>query len=68
MDSKGGKTYVNSSIQNAETTPVKPEKFGIPAARTNAMPQYNGISRPKAIFPPLTVRGGARKISTRTLL
>jgi hypothetical protein len=67
-DSMGGKVYANCRMQNAATTDVSPEKFGIPAARTNAMPQYTGIRNPHAIFPVVLVRGGARNNSIKTLL
>lgn len=51
MESRGGKVYVNCKMQKAATTEVRPEKFGMPAARTKAMAQYMGIRTAQAHFP-----------------
>lgn len=59
---------MNCKMQMAETTPVNPEKSGIPAAIAKAIAQYTGIMPTQRNLPVLVVRAGALKTSTNMLL
>ena len=59
---------MNGKIQAAATTDTNPEKSGIAAPMTKAIDQYTGIIAAQVHLALVCVRGGARKISTATLL